>query len=142
LGDNAKNLSTLLIETKALQKMLEKKNIHSQVLPQLRGSSGTIHVVPLLLTAPSGEQIAVDFIQGDSQASVDQAILQLLLKNADLGRMKMLIIIRGSAISVENIMPMINPQKLKVLIVPTDAAGNDTTTVESLSEQIVQELLG
>jgi hypothetical protein len=68
--------------------------------------------------------------------------LQLLLKNADLGKMKMLIIIRGSTISVENIMPMINPQRLKVVIVPTNAAGTDGNTVESLSEQIVKELLG
>ena len=112
------------------------------MLPQLRGASGTIHVIPLLLTAPGGEQVAIDFVEGDSQASVDQAILQLLLKNADLGKMKMLILIRGSAISVENIMPMINPQRLKVVVVPTIAADNDGNIVESLSEQIVKELLG
>jgi hypothetical protein len=139
LGENAKSLSTLLLKAKSLRIMLEQKNIHSQVLCQLRGSSGSIHVVPLLLTAPSGEQVALDFIHGESQGTVEEAVLQLLLKNADLGKMKMLVVVNG-ATSVERITPMINPEKMKILPVP--AGVSIGASLDLLSKQIVKELMG
>lgn len=139
LGENAKSLSTLLLETKSLRNVLEEKHIRSQVLCQLRGSSGSIHVVPLLLTSPSGEQFALDFIHGESQDDVEEAILQLILKNADLGKMKMLIIV-NSAGSIERITPMINPEKVKILAVPADVSI--AASLDLLSEQLVKELLG
>jgi predicted Zn-ribbon and HTH transcriptional regulator len=139
LGENAKSLSTLMLETKNLRNVLEEKNIHSQVLCQLRGSSGSIHVVPLLLSPPSGEQVALDFIHGDSQEAVEGAILQLLLKNADLGKMKMLIIV-DAASSIERITPMINPEKVKILAVPSGVSI--AASLDLLSEQIVKELIG
>lgn len=140
LGENAKSLSTLLLETRSLRNLLEEKNIHSQILCQLRGSSGSLHVVPLLLTPPSGEQFALDFIHGESQEGVEEAILQLLLKNADLGKMKMLIIVDGAASIQQRITPMINPEKVKILTVP--AGVSVVASLELLSKQIVKELIG
>jgi len=139
LGENAKSLSTLLLETKGLRIGLEEKNIHSQVLCQLRGSSGSLHVIPLLLTLPSGEQVALDFIHGESVEEIEEAILQLLLKNADLGKMKMLIIV-DMAESIERIMPMINPEKVRILAVPEGVSI--TNSLDMLSEQIIKELIG
>jgi hypothetical protein len=139
LGENAKSLSTLLLKAKSLRNMLEQWNIHSQVLCQLRGSSGSIHVVPLLLTAPSGEQVALDFIHGESQGTVEEAVLQLLLKNADLGKMKMLVVVNG-ATSIERITPMINPEKMKILPIP--AGVSIGASLDLLSKQIVKELMG
>lgn len=139
LGENAKSLSALMLETRNLRNMLEEKNVHSQVLCQLRGSSGSLHVVPLLLTPPSSEQVALDFVHGDSQEDVEGAILQLLLKNADLGKMKMLIIVNAAG-SIERITPMINPEKVKILAVP--AGVSLAASLDLLSEQIVRELVG
>jgi hypothetical protein len=96
-------------------------------------------VVPLLLTPPSGEQFALDFIHGESREGVEEAILQLLLKNADLGNMKMLLIVNGTA-SIERIMPMINAEKVKILAVP--ASVSIPASLDLLSEQIVKELTG
>lgn len=136
LSDNAKGLSPLLIESRNLKAELEKKNIHSKILPTITGASGANHVVPLLLTVPSqspspnvDKKIAVEFINGEN---AEKSVLQLLLKSADLDKLRMIIIYRGAPGSLDHIKAILNPQKVKVLPA-TDDSGQ-------LPEQIVKEV--
>lgn len=129
IGENAKGLSILLSETQTLKKALEKENIRSQILVQLRGASGANHVIPLLLIAPSGEQVAIEFITDESQ--IEQAILQLLLKSADLPKTRMIIVCKSSS-PIDHITKVVNPLKVKVLL---------SAEISLLSRQIIQEVI-
>lgn len=137
LSSNAKGLSPLLIESRNLKTALEKRKIQSKILPTLNGASGANHVVPLLLTIPSAisgadadQKIAVEFINDDSNA--EKSVLQLLLKSADLDKIRMIIISKGAPGSLDHIKAIVNPQKVKVLPA-TDDSGQ-------LPEQIVKEV--
>jgi TackOD1 domain-containing protein len=132
LGGNAKGLSTLLVECRALKGELEKKNIKVKILATMRGASGATHVAPLLVTKPSqesDEQIAIELISDES--NFEKSVLQLLLKSADLQSIKMIIIYKGSLTSIDHIKAIVNPKKVKVLIA-TDPA--------QLPEQIIKEV--
>jgi hypothetical protein len=129
IGENAKGLSILLSDTQILKKALEKENIRSQILVHLRGASGANHVIPLLLTAPNGEQVAIEFITDESQ--VDQAVLQLLLKSADLPKTRLIIVCKSSS-PIDHITKVVNPLKVKVLI---------SAEISLLSRQIIQEVM-
>jgi len=129
IGENAKSLSILFNETQTLKKALEKENIRSQILVPLRGASGANHVIALLLTAPNGEQFAVEFIADESQ--VEQAVLQLLLKSADLPKTRMIIVCKTSG-PIDHIAKVVNPLKVKVLL---------SEEISLLSRQIIQEVI-
>ncbi len=136
LGNNAGNLATMLLDTMELQEKLQALNIESQLLSKVRGASGTYHLIPLLLMPPDDgaqeqhQPVALEFIQDDR--SLDEAIIQLVLKSADLVDMKMIIVFNGSE-STEHITPIINPKKVKIL---------PRIDIDSLSHQIAKELVG
>jgi hypothetical protein len=132
LGGNAKGLSTLLVECRNLKSELEKKSMKVKILATLRGASGATHVAPLLLTKPfqgSDEQIALELVSDES--NFEKTVLQLLLKSADLQSVKMIIIYKGSLTSIDHIKAVVNPQKVKVLLL-TDPA--------QLPDQIIKEV--
>lgn len=130
LGGNAKGLSTLLVECRNLKDELEKKTMKVKILGTLRGASGATHVVPLLLTRPfQDEQIAIELVSDES--NFEKTVLQLLLKSADLQSVKMIIIYKGSMTSIDHIKAVVNPQKVKVLLL-TDPA--------QLPDQIIKEV--
>jgi hypothetical protein len=115
VSKTAKGLSTLLIDTHVLQDLLGKNSIKSQILCQLRGASGANHVVPMLLTAPDRQEIAIEFIHGESQSELEQAMFQLLLKSADLTQIKkMLVILEGDG-SIDKFAGVANPLKIKII---------------------------
>jgi hypothetical protein len=116
IGGNAEGLSTLLIESQTLKAHLEKRDIKSKMLASLMGSSGTYHVVPLLLTlpgSPEGENIAIEFV--NDSANIEKSMLQLLMKSADLEKLRMIIVHRGEADAIEQIRSVVNPKKVRVL---------------------------
>lgn len=136
LGSNAKGLSPLLIESRTLKAELEKKNVQAKMLATLKGASGASHVVPLLLTLPPSvtpemdDKVAIEFIADES--NFEKSVLQLLLKSADLDKIRMIIVYRGSSGSIEHIRSIVNPKKVKVLL----AAGDSG----QLPELIVKEV--
>jgi hypothetical protein len=148
MGQNAKGLSTLLIESRKLREELEARHIHSQVLGTVTGASGASHVVPILMkfTGHSGanpgtfapdhtgnENIAIEFIE-DGGAEFEKALLQLLMKSADLENTRMVIVHRGSPNSVQQIKSIVNPKKVKVLSSPADGSA------DRLPEEILREI--
>lgn len=138
LGSNAKGLSPLLVESRNLKNALDKKNIQSKILTTIKGVSGASHVVPLLLTMPSPpegeinekEKVAIEFINDES--NFEKSVLQLLLKSADLEKIRMIIIYKGSSTSIDQIKAIVNPKKVKVLLA-TDESGK-------MPEQIIKEV--
>jgi hypothetical protein len=147
MGQNAKGLSTLLIQSRKLRDELAVRNIGSQVLATIKGASGVSHVVPLLikftdhsetvLTPASSystpENIAIEFID-DDDAEFDKMLLQLLIKSADLENTRMIIVQRGSPNSVQQIKSIVNPKKVKVLSSGAECNG------DSLPEEILREV--
>jgi hypothetical protein len=132
IGGNAEGLSNLLIDSQTLKTHLEKRDIKSKMLASLMGSSGTYHVVPLLLTLPGsqeGENIALEFVNDD--ANIEKSMLQLLMKSADLEKLRMIIIHRGEADAIEQIRSVVNPKKVRVL----SASGNS----DDLADRILRE---
>jgi TackOD1 domain-containing protein len=132
LGRNAKGLSTLLVECRNLKDELEKKSLKVKVLATLKGASGATHVAPLLLTKPSqdsNEQIAIELVNDES--NFEKTVLQLLLKSADLQSVKMIIVYKGPLTSIDHIKAVVNPQKVKVLLLADPA---------QLPDQIIKEV--
>lgn len=129
-GENARDLSKVLVDSRALHDILKRMNIRSEIMVQLKGASGTNHLVPLLLTVDGGRQVAVEFITDESD--IEQIILQFLLKSADLEKTRMIIISKSPEVAGQ-ITQIVNPQKIKVL---------EAAEINSLSEQIVREAVG
>lgn len=148
MGQNAKGLSTLLIQSGRLRDELEARHISSQVLATIKGASGVSHVVPLLIkftnhsdataVTPASnystlQNIAIEFTD-DDDAEFDKTLLQLLIKSADLENTRMIIVHRGSPNSVQQIKSIVNPKKVKVL--SSSAEGIE----DSLPEEILREV--
>lgn len=129
VGGNAKGLSKVLADSRALQAILKKINIHSEVTVQLAGASGTKHLVPLLVTTAGGEKVAVEFIP--DEPDIEQVILQLLLKSADLEKTRMAIISKSPDL-VRQITQIVNPQKVRVLQV---------VDISSIPDQLVRKIV-
>jgi hypothetical protein len=139
LGNSAKGLSTLLIQSRKLKESLDKREISSKILVNQKGASGANHIIPLLLSLPSTsdkvdsdqkERIAIEFI--DDASDIEKSLLQLLIKSADLDKIRMVIVCRGRFGSVEHIRAIVNPKKVKVLLAEDD--------LEKLHEQILKEV--
>lgn len=128
-GDNARGLAKVLADSRALQDILKKINVHSEVTVQLVGASGMSHLVPLLVTAASGEKVAVEFIP--DEPDIEQVILQLLLKSADL-EMTRMVIIAKSADLVRQVTQIVNPQKVRAL---------EVADIGSMPEQLARKIV-
>jgi len=113
--------------------MLGKKGTKSQLLCQLRGASGANHIIPMVLTLPDGLEIAIEFIHGESESELDQAMFQLLLKSADLTQIKkMLVIFEGDG-SVDKFATIANPLKIKII-----ASKDPAVLYDRILKEVVQ----
>jgi hypothetical protein len=122
IGDNAPGLAKVLADSRALHGILQKSNIHSELTVQLAGASGTNHLIPLLVTTPAGDKVAVEFTP--EEPDIEQIILQLLLKSADLEKTRMVIISRSTDL-VAQITQLVNPQKVRAVHIADMARISD-----------------
>jgi hypothetical protein len=113
----------------AAQKVLADKSYAAQMFAQVRGESGSLHIVPLLVTR-NGMAFAIEFIAGADYAKSGSQILQIILKYADLSHFRVLLFASNSI--KQSLEALVNPKKVKLVA---------SVIIPPSSDEIVAEVL-
>lgn len=106
----------------AIQKSLARSGVEVEVLARVRGQSGVVHIIPLVVRTEK-MQAVVDFIL--NEAGSDAKVLQKILRSADLGQHVALLFVPAALVS--QLAGMVNPEKIKLVAIP--GPGNDPDAV-------------
>jgi ribosomal protein L37AE/L43A len=112
----------------AIQKALLKSNMEAQVLARMRGQSGVVHIMPLVIKTEK-MQAVVDFILNETGS--DTKVLQKILRSADLGQFVALLFVPASLVS--QLSGMVNPEKIRLLAIP----GQDNDP-EAVAHEVIK----
>lgn len=97
----------------SIQKALLGSSIESEVLARVRGRSGVVHILPLVVRTAK-VQAVVDFIL--NEAGSDAKVLQKILRSADLGQFVALLFVPSPLVG--QLSSMVNPEKIRLLAIP------------------------
>ncbi len=104
----------------SIQKALLRSNVEAEVLARVRGQSGVVHIIPLVVRTAKAQAV-VDFIL--NEAGSDAKVLQKMLRSADLGQFVALLFVPAPLVG--QLSGMVNPEKIRLLAIP----GNDPEAV-------------
>ncbi|MEO9296030.1 MAG: hypothetical protein ABI347_10600 [Nitrososphaera sp.] len=115
-----------------VQKSLAASGVKSDVLGRIRGTSGVMHIFPLVVETAKA-QVVVDFILDES--GFDAKILQKILRGADLGRHIVLLFVPEGLLG--RLAAIVNPNKIKVLSV-----SGPMNSPEAIAGEVIKIVVG
>ncbi len=134
INDEIQGFVDLLEYFLAIQKALAGAKLEAEVLARIRGQSGVVHIIPLVVRMDTGKHTIVDFILND--AAADTRILQKILRSADLGS-QFVALLFVPAVLVSQLSEMVNPEKIRLVAIPRQ--GNDPDTV---AHEVINRIVG
>lgn len=113
VNDEIQGFADLADYLLAIQKALVGASVETEVLARVRGQSGVVHIIPLVVRT-NRLQAVVDFILNETGS--DAKVLQKILRGADLSQYVALLFVPAALVA--QLSGMVNPEKIRLMVIP------------------------